>query len=509
MRSLSTMKNLIASLAYEIMVILFGLIVPRLIINTYGSEVNGLTSTINQIILILNLLQAGTVGAAIFQMYKPVAEKDYAQISGIIASSKRFFVRVGIVFFVVAMIVIPVLLFQSDSGIALWEKIFAVLILSLNGVFYFFYIAWLDILFSSHQRRFILSIASILDKALYYGLVFLVIFTKLHFIFLYVATLIGTFVKIAFLYWLYLRDFKPKLVKVQNVADFKIENRTYILCSQISTQVVNSIPTVIITSLYGLAISSVYAVYHLVQNMIVMVARTMQVSVSEVFGNLTVAEEEQQRVKKVYDLLGLVFFLVAMIVCGCAMFLFVPFIYLYTDLNGFDINYLYPMLAIAIVLYCLVYCMYMPSYTLTNVMGLFRQTYLQELLVGIISCVVSVILCKAYWPLVVCGPILYYFISTIYRNYVAKRQIKWFTIKTFIQRYAVLIISVILSGVISFGVFKTGYPTSWIVWIGYGILAFAILVMIAFTYVLLFEKQQLGELKQYAKNILKKLQIKR
>ena len=73
MRSLSTLKNMIASLACEIMLVLFGLVVPRLIIETYGSEVNGLTSTITQVLSILNLLQAGAVGASIFQMYKPIA----------------------------------------------------------------------------------------------------------------------------------------------------------------------------------------------------------------------------------------------------------------------------------------------------------------------------------------------------------------------------------------------------------------------------------------------------
>ena len=203
MRSLSTFKNLIMSLSYEVMLIVFGLIVPRLIIETYGSEVNGLTSTITHILSILNLLQAGAVGASIFQMFKPVAEKDYLQISKIIDSSKKYFCKIGVVFLVLVAIVMPIMGFGLESELAVWEKVLAFAILGINGSFYFFFLSWFDILFSSHQMRYVLSAAGIVDRLLYYGLIFAVLLLKLHFIFMYIAVLVASLVKILLLYIIY------------------------------------------------------------------------------------------------------------------------------------------------------------------------------------------------------------------------------------------------------------------------------------------------------------------
>ena len=98
MRSKNTLKNIATSISYEIMLILFGLVAPKLIIDTYGSEVNGLSSTVHQILQILNLLQAGAVGASIFQMFKPVAEQDYKQISIVLEASRKYFWKIGSIF---------------------------------------------------------------------------------------------------------------------------------------------------------------------------------------------------------------------------------------------------------------------------------------------------------------------------------------------------------------------------------------------------------------------------
>ena len=503
MRSLSTLKNIIMSLAYEIMLILFGLVVPRLIIETYGSEVNGLTSTITQILTILNLLQAGAVGASIFQMYKPVAEKDYLQISRIIDSSKRYFRKIGLVFLLLVILVMPLMSMGMDSELAVWEKALAFLILGVNGAFYFFFTSWFDILFSSHQKRFVLSVAGIVDKLLYYGLLFAVIFLKLHFMWMYVAVFIGTCTRVLFLYAIYQKQFKPLLVKVKPDPGFKIKNKGYLLCNQIASQAVDGLPTVLITSVAGLASASVYAVYNLVQNMIKMVVRTVQLSVSEVFGNLVVSENEE-RVRRVYDLMEFVFFLAAIILCCCAGFLFMPFIYLYTDGNTLDVTYIYPLLAMIIVAYDVVYCMYMPCYTLTNVYGLFKETYLQAIICATIAVAGALACGLIYWPLIMLGPVFYYLSSLIFRLIIAKRKVPWLRLSSFIRRMAMVVLSVGLSVALSTAVYANGYLASWWEWIFHAVLCGMAVLCVVGIYVLIFERPAAKESFGYIKRLLMK-----
>ena len=494
---------MIVSLAYEIMLILFGLIVPRLIIDTYGSEVNGLTSTITHILSILNLLQAGAVGASIFQMFKPVAEKDYLQVSRIIDSSKRYFRKIGIIFLLLVVVVAPFMAIGTESSLEIWEKALAFVILGVNGSFYFFFTSWFDILFSSHQKRYILSIAGIVDKLLYYGLVFTVIFLELHFIFMYIAVFVASCAKIVFLYMFYRKHFKPLLVKVEPDPNFKIQNKGYLLCNQIASQAVDGLPTVMITSVAGLASASVYAVYNLVQNMIKMVVRTIQLSVSEVFGNLVVSESEE-RVRRVYDLMEFVFFLAAIILCCCAGFLFMPFIYLYTDCNSLDVTYIYPILAMIIVAYDVIYCMYMPCYTLTNVYGLFKETYLQAVICAVIAIVGSLACGIIYWPLVMLGPVFYYLSSLVFRLIVAKRRVPWLRLSSFIRRMAMVVFSVVLSVALSTAVYANGYLASWWQWILHGVLCGLAVLSVVGVYSLMFERTAVKGLFRYAKQLVMK-----
>lgn len=501
MRSLSALKNVIMSLLYEVMLILFGLVVPRLIIGTYGSEVNGLTSTVTHILSILNLLQAGAVGASIFQMFKPVAEKDYYQVSKVIEASKRYFRKIGTIFLVLVIAITPFVSFGVKSELALWEKAFAFIILGLNGAFYFFFTSWFDILFSSHQKRFVMSVTGIAERLLYYALIFIIIFTRLHFVWMYVATLIGTIVKILILYAIYRKEFKPLLVPVEPDPAFKIENKGYLLCNQIATQAVDAMPSVLITSVAGLSCASVYAVYNLVQNMIKMVVRTMQLSVSEVFGNLVVSEGEE-KIRRVYNLLEFAFFFFAAILCSCAGFLFMPFIFLYTNGNSLDVNYIYPILAIVIVAYDIFYCMYMPCYTLTNVHGLFKETYLQAVICAVLSVAAAFGLGLIYWPLIMVGPVLYYVSSLIYRTYIAKKKVAWLRLGTFFRRMAIVLTMVALSIALSFVLYANSYTGSWFQWVVHavacGICALALLGI----YMLLFERKEAKALWSYGRNLI-------
>ena len=90
-------SNIIFALILESLQVVCNLIFPRLIIKTYGSSINGLTSTIGTMLTVINLIQAGAVGAATYEMFKPVSEKDYFTISRIYKSSRSYFSKLGFI----------------------------------------------------------------------------------------------------------------------------------------------------------------------------------------------------------------------------------------------------------------------------------------------------------------------------------------------------------------------------------------------------------------------------
>ena len=59
MRSKKAILNIITSLLLQVVVLICGFIVPKLIITKFGSNVNGLISSITQFLAYITLLEAG------------------------------------------------------------------------------------------------------------------------------------------------------------------------------------------------------------------------------------------------------------------------------------------------------------------------------------------------------------------------------------------------------------------------------------------------------------------
>lgn len=508
-RTKNAVKNFVFQIIYEIFLVVAGILFPRLIILKYGSDVNGLTSTVNHLIQILNLIQAGAVGASIFQMFKPVAEKDYEKVTNILHSSRKFFSKLGIVFLLLVILVSPAMIFlDQESSITATQKVMSFLILGFNSAFYFFFVSWFDILFSSFQKRYYLSIASLVDKVIYYSILFLILQLKLHFMWMYVTILICTLIKVFVLLLLYWKTFRRFLPKNVTDVNYKIPNKGYLLANQISSQSVDAFPSVTVSYLVGLSYSSVLSVYLLIQNMAKMVFNTLQQSVSEVYGNLVNSKEDSQRFLFVYSKLEYTFFSTGLIIGSCIGFLCIPFVYVYTNHNNFDVNYLYPLISLSVVLFCVAYCMYMPCFTLTNVLGYYKETYKQSIFFAVLSIAVSIGLCFINWALISFGPALYYLLCTIHRNYILKKRVNGFSYSKIIIRSIVLLATTIPFFIASHFFIETSFWCSWIRWLVFAFAALFSASLIWLTYSLVFEKDSLKYFLKTFKNLFKRTKNK-
>ena len=199
MRTKLTFYNMIVSLISQFIFLILSIVFPRLIILVFGSEVNGLTSSINQILNIVNLLQAGVVGASIYDMYRPISENNNKLLGTIFYSSKQYFNKLSKIFLFIGIVFIPLFLLNSKNNISFIEMMLSVFILTLNGAIIFKYVSSYDIIISAHQKKYILVYSSLIEKIIYYVLLLLVLHLSVHFIFMYLALICGTLARIIFL----------------------------------------------------------------------------------------------------------------------------------------------------------------------------------------------------------------------------------------------------------------------------------------------------------------------
>lgn len=497
MRTKNAAKNLILYLAYEAIVFSLGVIFPRFIILTFGSAVNGLTSTINRLLSLINLIQAGAVGAAIFQMYRPVAENDYEEQSAIIYSAKKYYSKITIVFFSVAMLAGLFYSFKlRDGSLSFIEIFLAFLILATNGSFTLYFNSVCDVFLSPHQKKYYITLSAIVSQAINYSLLTIVLLLKLHFLFIYIAILAGGLIGAALNVLFYKKQSKDKINHNPKNKDYVIPDRKYLMYSSIGSEAVTASPSIIITTILGLTYSSVFSIYAMIFTSMKTILNSIQLSVSSIFGNVVKTSSDEHK-KDVYDVIELVTIMLGTVLSGCVAFLLISFIRLYT--RGItDVEYIYPLLSVYVACYVVIFTFRTSFSFVATVYGLFKQTCRAVLIFGVAGIVIST-LCVAIFGMqhVMIGLLFNQLGCAIATIWIIKNNVTWFRIKHLIYRSIFMVLVSISGTIMSF--LLSSYLTSWKAWIFSGIVSVLVILLLCLIYCLIFDRKNFVYIKNYAK----------
>ena len=95
MREKKAIINILTSLVLQFVVLLSGFIVRKIIIQVYGSDVNGLIASITQFLGYITLLESGIGPVIKAALYKPISSKNKEEIKNILFSSEKFFRKIA------------------------------------------------------------------------------------------------------------------------------------------------------------------------------------------------------------------------------------------------------------------------------------------------------------------------------------------------------------------------------------------------------------------------------
>ncbi|MBQ7231929.1 MAG: hypothetical protein IJX07_01685, partial [Bacillales bacterium] len=161
-RTKKFIKNTFATALYQIVLMLSGFILPKIILSFYGSEVNGLVTSVTQFINYFTLVEAGLSGAAIYALYKPLAENDYKTISGIVVATKKFYNISGTIFSVFVIILAFIYpMFVTAERLSYLDVVFLVSIIGINGTIDFFVLGKYRALLTADQKQYMISLGSL------------------------------------------------------------------------------------------------------------------------------------------------------------------------------------------------------------------------------------------------------------------------------------------------------------------------------------------------------------
>lgn len=444
MRSQKAMRNFIVSIILQIVTAISGLVIPRLFISFYGSEVNGLVSSLNQFLSYITFLEAGLSGVIMSQLYKPIAEKNEKEINKNLANARNFFCKIAVIYivYVVALgIIYPKVVSNSFTS----RYIFLLtIILSINLLFQYLFGIVNNVLLQADQKNYIVYILQIIVVVLNAIIVIWGIQNEFGIHLLKLLTVSVATIAPLGLYF-YVRKNYNINTKMRGNSKY-IKQRWDGIFHHISYFIQNNVDVMILTFI-DLKLVSVYAVYNMITSTIRKLFESFIISFRSPLGDM-IARKEINNVKRTFSLLEFLIVAIISIVFVSLMFSILPFIKLYTKgIN--DINYLIPSFAILIILAEMFYIIRIPYHTIIIAAGHFKETRNSALLEAMLNLIISAIMVVKFGIIgVALGTCISCLYRTIYYILYLRKNILQLSLKKVFERIVINFFSIILCTII-------------------------------------------------------------
>lgn len=500
-RTKKFLHNSMTTAFYQVIVMIAGFITPRVMLECYGSEINGLVSSIQQFISYFTLVEAGISGAAVFSLYLPLAENNHKKINAIVSAARKFYFQAGYIF--VALVGILAVLYPLFVTTEALSPVFVgLLVLALGGKGFldFFTLSKYRVLLTADQRTYVISIASSIYIILNTLIIVVLSYFKVNVVLVYALAIIAMYARSLILQIYVKRHYK--FIDYHETPDKSALNkRWYALYLQILGTVQNGAPTVIATIFTSLKTVSVYAIYNMVLNGINSVLNIFVSGLSASFGDV-IARGETKTLQKSYSEFSFAYYSLITVVYTVTSIMIVPFVIIYTS-GIHDINYNVPIVGFLFTLNGLLYNMKTPQGMLVISAGLYKETRIQTSIQALIIIVLGSIL-GYFYGLV--GILISSCLSNLYRTIdlmiFIPKNVTHLPIRLTLFRYIRMIICSALI-ILPFN-FITVTTDNFLIWVLWAIPVFVYACAVVLIMSLIFERPQLKELSKRVKGMLKK-----
>lgn len=390
MRSKSAIYNIITNLLLQLIVIIYGFIVPKIIIQFFGSNVNGLISSITQFLAYITLLESGFGPVVKAALYKPLSKKDNKSISNILYCSEKFFKKIAYIFIVylIALAIIYPLLVEKE-----FEYLFTfslVIIISISTFAEYYFGMTYKLYLQAEQRTYIISIIQMITYML--SIISIIVLTKFNSS-IHIIKLISGLIFVArpIIQNIYVK--RKYNINYENVdRNYKLEQKWDGLAQHIASVIHSNTDVTILTIFSTLSEVSVYTVYLLVLKGINSLIQSFSNGVDASFGDM-IAKNETDILNKKFEMYESIYLTVSSILYICTLVLIIPFIRVYTK-GIMDANYIRPLFAFFIVISEFAWAIRLPYSSITLAAGHFKETRKGAWVEAIINITISIVLIK-------------------------------------------------------------------------------------------------------------------
>ena len=469
----------------QLMTLISGLIVPRLILSTFGSEANGLVSSLTQFLNYISLVEGGIGSVVLTALYGPLAKKDDSKLSSVLKAAEKFFRQIAYIFVVYTIILAcayPIIVKSSFSWIFVASL---TLILSFTLFIQYFFSITYKLLLQADQKMYIVQLWQALITLLNVVavVVSIKVFPELRFVkmcsvllFIIQPIAYSAYVK---KHYSIQKDVKPDTNSLaQRWACFG-QNFAYFIHS--NTDVV------VLTFFSDLKTVSVYSVYLLVVKNLQSFFKSFGNAFNPIIGK-AIAINDYEEANKYMEIYEFVVSSAATIIFGCCIYLLPSFVLIYTH-GVTDVNYYRVIFSTIIILAEYIYCVRDPYVAVVYAAGKFKETANSAYIEAIINIVLSIILVfKFGLEGIAVGTFIGMFYRMLYLVWFVNKHIIPHPIWKMLKRLCISIGTIIVSYLLVSVFDTTGSPTL-ILWMKNGVICLVVFCIITITLNLIFDNE--------------------
>ena len=460
MRNKKLAWNTISGLLLQGTTVLCGFILPRAILNRFGSDVNGLINSIAQFLQMIAFLELG-VGAVIQSaLYKPLADRDSEKISQVIASGSSFFRKLGgiLVVYVAALVIFFPLFVDRKYGFVYDATLILAMSVSYFAQYYFGIIDGL--LLKADQKAYIINVIDMVTLImntifcyclLYFG--FSIQAVKL--------TTAGIFLLRPILVRAYIRR-NYRIDRKCKYAKDPIEQKWNGVAQHVAAIVLDSTDMVVLSVFSDMYAVSIYSVYLIVVSGIKSLLQSFFGGIGALFGELW-AKQEREELNGYFAFSEWMVHGLSLFVWCCTYKLIVPFVLIYTE-HMTDVDYNVPVFAALICIAYGLYCLRLPFNSMILAAGHYKNTQIIYVVGALMNLSLS-ILAVSRWGLVgvAVGTIAAMLYQVLHMGYYVLKELKVHSFRQSAKQFVFDVGTILLVLCVTGGI--AGTEATWLGWV--------------------------------------------
>lgn len=392
MKDNKALLNVVSNLILQICTIISGFVIPKIILIYFGSNVNGLVSSLNQMLNYIALVEGGVTGVITASLYKPLVENDVKNISSIVNTSNKFFKKIGIIFIIysIALSIFYPLIFKT--GFSFFYVFLLTLILSMNLLIQYMFSLNYKTLLIADKKIYIVSISQSIMIVLniILSIISVKIYPSIHILKL-ISGILFLLQPIVFNYYIN-KTYRLNFDEPDNLELLKSRWNGFAI--NVAAFIHSCTDVTILTVFSNLKMVSIYGVYSLVTNGVKSIINAISNAISPIIGH-TYASGNCVELNKKLDLYEYIILFSVFTVFTMTALLITPFVMIYTKgIN--DANYYQPLFGYLIVISEAIYLLKFPQLNLAYSANKFKEITKPAFIEAFLNVIISMLLVKKY-----------------------------------------------------------------------------------------------------------------